>query len=327
MNWSGTRVLVTGAGGFIGSHLAEQLVEAGATVRAFTHYNALGNRGWLDHSPLSSDMEIVAGDIADRDSVRRAMHQATHVFHLAALISIPYSYEAPASFVQTNITGTLNVLQAARELGTERIIHTSSSEVYGTALYVPINEEHPLQGQSPYAATKIGADKIVESFYRSFEVPVVTVRPFNTFGPRQSTRAVIPTIITQCLVGQAVRLGNLTPTRDMNYVSNTVDGFLRAATVPEALGQTINLGSGREVSIRDLARMIINLINPDLEIENEAQRYRPEQSEVNRLLADSSLARALLEWEPLVTLEDGLQRTIEWMTRNTEKYRPDVYRV
>ena len=327
MKWDGRRVLVTGAGGFIGSHLAEQLVRLGAKVTALVHYNAQGSWGWLDHSPQGAEMRIIAGDLCDRDSVRAAMHQAEIVFHLGALIAIPYSYHAPASYVRTNVEGTLNVLQAGRELGIERIVHTSSSEVYGTARYVPIDESHPLQGQSPYSATKIGADKLVEAFSLSYELPVVTVRPFNTFGPRQSARAVIPTIISQCLAGQAVRLGNLTPTRDLNYVANTVDGFVLAASTPDALGKTINLGSGREISVGELAQLIIRLVGRPVEVVSEEQRLRPENSEVERLLADPRLARQVLGWEPKISLEEGLGRTIEWMGQNLDKYRPGVYTV
>ncbi|MCB0035790.1 MAG: SDR family NAD(P)-dependent oxidoreductase [Anaerolineales bacterium] len=325
MNWNGKRVLVTGAGGFIGSHLTEELVRRGATTRGFVHYNALGTWGWLDQSALKDEIEVIAGDIADRDSVKNAMEGVDVVFHLAALIAIPYSYRAPASYVRTNIEGTLNVVQAARELGTEKVVHTSTSETYGTALYVPIDEKHPLQGQSPYSASKIGADKIAESYYLSFDVPVVTVRPFNTFGPRQSARAVIPTIITQCLAGQNVSLGSLHPTRDMNYVANTTDGFICAAAAPEAVGKTVNLGSGREISIGDLAQVIINLINPSLIVEADEERMRPDKSEVNRLLADNHLARELLKWEPKVSLEEGLSETIAWLEKNMSRYRPGVY--
>lgn len=324
MNWEGKSVLVTGAGGFIGSHLAETLVDMGAQVRAFVHYNALGRWGWLDESPKCGEMEIILGDIQDRESISKSVKGVDVVFHLAALIAIPYSYLAPLSYVRTNIEGTLNVLQAAREYETACVVHTSTSEVYGTAQYVPIDEMHPLQGQSPYAASKIGADKIVESFYLSFGLPVVTVRPFNTFGPRQSTRAVIPTIITQCLSRKNVRLGSLHPTRDMNYVANTVDGFLRAASFPQALGHTINLGSNQEISIGDLAQTIINLVNPSLEIESEDQRMRPEKSEVNRLLANNSLAATLLNWEPMIDLEEGLTHTITWFENNINKYRPGI---
>ena len=327
MNWKGKKVLVTGAGGFIGSHLTERLVERGASVRALVHYNALGSWGWLDESLVRSDIEVVAGDVCDRDSVRQAMQDTEVVFHLAALIGIPYSYHAPASYVRTNIEGTLNVLQSARELGVERVIHTSTSEAYGTARYVPIDEKHPLQGQSPYSATKIGADKLAEAFHLSFGLPVVTVRPFNTFGPRQSARAVIPTIIAQCLTDNVVRLGNLHPTRDLNYVSNTVDGFILAAATPEAIGRTINLGSGREISIGDLAKLVIHLVGRPINIESEEKRVRPDRSEVDRLLADNTLARRVLGWEPAISLEEGLERTIEWIQKHLERYRPDVYAI
>ena len=325
MNWNSKRVLVTGAGGFIGSHLAERLVELGATTRALVHYNALGTWGWLDQSSRREQIQVVAGDICDRDSVRQAMQGIEVVFHLAALIAIPYSYHAPASYVRTNVEGTLNVLQAAREAGIERLVHTSTSEVYGTARYVPIDEAHPLQGQSPYSASKIGADKLVEAFHLSFNVPVVTVRPFNTFGPRQSARAVIPTIITQCLSEETVRLGNVHPTRDLNYVTDTVEGFLLAASVPAAVGQTINLGSGREISVGELARLIARLIGRPLVIESDEQRLRPDKSEVERLVADNKLAHALLGWQPAVNLEDGLKYTIEWVRLNRDRYRMGVY--
>lgn len=327
MKWNGKRVLVTGAGGFIGSHLAERLVANGASVRALVHYNALGTWGWLDQSPVRDQLEVCAGDICDRDSVRHAMDGVETVFHLAALIAIPYSYHAPVSYMRTNVEGTLNVLQTARDLHVERVIHTSTSEVYGTARYAPINEAHPLQGQSPYSASKIGADKMAEAFHLSFGLPVVTVRPFNTFGPRQSARAVIPTIITQCLRGNAVRLGSLHPTRDMNFVANTVSGFVLAAERPEAVGKTINLGSGREISIGDLAQLIGRLVGKPIEIITDDARVRPEKSEVERLIADTTLARTVLEWKPEVSLEDGLRLTIDWLRQHLERYRPDVYAV
>ena len=327
MNWDGKSVLVTGGGGFIGSHLCERLVEIGADVRAMVHYNALGTWGWLDSSPLKDEIEVLAGDISDRDSVRRAAQGRQAIFHLAALIAIPYSYDAPLSYVRTNVEGTLNVMQAARELDVERVVHTSTSEVYGTAQTVPIDENHPLQGQSPYSASKIGADKIAEAFHLSFEVPVITVRPFNTFGPRQSARAVIPTIITQCLTGDTVRLGNLHPTRDLNYVGNTVAGFIKAAEASAGIGQTVNLGSGREISIGDLAQLIAELTGRAISIESEAQRLRPEGSEVDRLLADATRARELLGWLPEISLEDGLRQTIAWIESNMDRYRPGVYTV
>jgi dTDP-glucose 4,6-dehydratase len=327
MNWKGTRVLVTGAGGFIGSHLTERLVEMGAQVRGFVHYNALGTRGWLDQSPLRTQVEIMAGDIGDRDSVHNAVQGVDVIFHLAALIGIPYSYHAPASYVRTNIEGTLNILRCGLELGVRRIVHTSTSEVYGTARREPIDEDHPLQGQSPYSATKIGADKLAESFHLSFQLPVVTVRPFNTFGPRQSARAVIPTIVAQCLTRQEVHLGNIHPTRDLNYVGNTVDGFIQAAAADTAIGKTVNLGSGRKISIGDLAKLIASMVNRPISIKHDEQRMRPDKSEVGCLLADNTLARTLLGWEPRVTLEEGLKLTIAWIEKNIERYRPDEYSV
>lgn len=323
----GTRVLVTGAGGFIGSHLAEALVQRGANVRAMVRYCSDGRRGWLEHSPHADAMEFHAGDIRDAAYVRHVIRDVEVVFHLAALIAIPYSYMAPASYVETNITGTLNVLQAARDLGTARIVHTSTSEVYGTARSVPITEEHPLQGQSPYSASKIGADKIAESFWLSFRTPVVTLRPFNTFGPRQSTRAVIPTIITQLLRRQPVRLGNLAPTRDFNFVDNTVEAFIAAGTRAGALGHTINAGSGGEISIGALAEKLRALTSCNVPIESEAQRLRPEGSEVDRLLACNKLAARVLQWEPRVSLEEGLKRTIAWMEQNLDAYRVGQYHV
>jgi NAD dependent epimerase/dehydratase len=327
MNWKAKRVAVTGAGGFIGSHLVERLVALGAEVRAMVHYNALGRWGWLDQSAVAKDIQVLAGDIADRDSVRECLKDREVVFHLAALIAIPYSYQAPESYVRTNVEGTLNVLQCSRLGGVERLIHTSTSEVYGTARYVPINEAHPLQGQSPYSASKIGADKLAEAFHLSFNLPVVTVRPFNTFGPRQSARAVIPTIITQCLQGQTVRLGNLRPTRDLNYVSDTVEGFICAAAAPDAVGGTFNLGSGREISIGDLAELIGRLTGRPITLATEAARQRPEGSEVERLLADSQRSRSVLGWSSKVTLEEGLQRTIDWLRANLDRYRAGVYTV
>jgi NAD dependent epimerase/dehydratase len=327
MDWNGKRVLVTGAGGFIGSHLTEELVRRGATTRALVHYNALGSWGWLDSSPLKNDIEVIPGDITDRDSVQRTVNGVDTVFHLAALIAIPYSYQAPASYVRTNIEGTLNVLHAAQQSGVQRVVHTSTSEVYGTAQYAPIDEKHPLQGQSPYSASKIGADKIAEAFHLSFNVPVVTVRPFNTFGPRQSARAVIPTVITQLLKGASVKLGSIHPTRDLNFVANTVEGFILAAEAPAAVGHTVNLGSGREISIGDLVMLIGQLMGVQPVIETDQARLRPGKSEVERLLAENSLARQVLGWEPRITLEDGLAQTIDWMTQHHAKYRADIYNV
>jgi dTDP-glucose 4,6-dehydratase len=327
LNWNTKRVLVTGAGGFIGSHLTERLVELGAKTRALVHYNAVGTWGWLDQSPLRDEIEVIAGDICDRDSVRQAMQGVDVVLHLAALIAIPYSYHAPASYVRTNVEGTLNVLQVARATDIGRVIHTSTSEVYGTARYVPIDEAHPLQGQSPYSASKIGADKLAEAFHLSFDLPVVTVRPFNTFGPRQSARAIIPTIIVQCQAGGAVRLGNVYPTRDLNYVANIVEGFVLAASAADAIGRTINLGSNREISIGELTQLIAGLVGQPIVIESDAQRVRPSKSEVERLLADNSLARDVLDWKPLISLEKGLELTIAWIQENLGRYRPNVYRI
>jgi NAD dependent epimerase/dehydratase len=312
MIWKNRKVLVTGAGGFIGSHLSERLTREGASVRAMVHYNALGVSGWLDHSGLRGEMEIFAGDITDRDSVCRAVAGCETVFHLAALIAIPYSYHAPASYVRTNIEGTLNVLSAAREEKTPRVLCTSTSEVYGTARYAPIDEAHPLQGQSPYSASKIGADKMAEAFHASFDVPVTIVRPFNTFGPRQSARAVIPTIISQILRGGEVKLGNTHPTRDLNFVENTVDAFLCAAQNDKAIGRTVHFGSGREISIGDLATLIAGLMGVTPCISREDERLRPPASEVERLLADNRLAADLLDWKPAVSLEEGLEKTIAW---------------
>jgi dTDP-glucose 4,6-dehydratase len=325
MNWSDKKVLVTGAGGFIGSHLTERLVELGAKTRAFVRYNSSGSWGWLDQSPLKNDFEVVLGDIRDQDTVTEASNGVDIVFHLAALIAIPYSYQAPRSYVHTNVEGTLNVLQAARQAGSERVVHTSTSEVYGTARTVPIDEHHPLQGQSPYSASKIGADKIAESFHLSFGLPVVTVRPFNTFGPRQSARAVIPTIITQALNGSEIRLGNLEPTRDLNFIADTVSGFIKAAEAPKAIGETINLGTGREISIRDLAALILKLMNRDIPVAVEEVRLRPENSEVDRLCADTRKGQSILGWTPKYSLEEGLSTTIEWIRENSERYRTGIY--
>ncbi len=325
MTWTGKGVLVTGAGGFIGSHLAERLVALGSRVRALVRYRASGSWGWLDRVPCKDEIDVVAGDVCDRDSVLQAMAGAEVVFHLAALIGIPYSYHAPGSYVRTNVEGTLNVLQAARERGVARLVLTSTSEVYGTARYVPIDEAHPLQGQSPYAASKIGADKMAEAFFLSFGLPVVTVRPFNTFGPRQSARAVIPTIVTQCLTDSVVRLGNVNPTRDLNFVSNTVDGFIRAAECEAAIGQALNLGTGREISVEELAGVIGRITGGALRIEREEERVRPGGGEVERLLADVRKAERVLGWRPAVSLEDGLEITVAWIREHLDEYRPGVY--
>jgi NAD dependent epimerase/dehydratase len=322
-------VLVTGAGGFIASHLVEALVQQGASVRAFVRYNSRGDPGLLSLLPAETlkRLEIVAGDLRDLPAIKSAMQGTQIVFHLGALIAIPYSYIHPAEVVESNVLGTLNVLLAGRELGVERVVHTSSSEVYGTARYVPIDENHPLHGQSPYSASKIAADKIVESFHLSFDLPAVTLRPFNTYGPRQSARAVIPTIITQALTGEVVRLGNLEARRDLTYVSDTVAGFLLAGQVPGVEGKTINLGTGREVSILELANAIIQLSGRSAQIEIEHERLRPRKSEVDRLLSDNRLAQQVLGWQPKVELEEGLRRTIDWIADNLERYRTGSYQI
>jgi dTDP-glucose 4,6-dehydratase len=328
-DWKDHLVLVTGAGGFIASHLVEALLAQGARLRAFVRYNSRGDPGMLAMLPPASfkQLEVIAGDLRDLPAVQSAMQGVTVVFHLGALIAIPYSYRHPAEVVETNVLGTLNVLLAGREQKLERFVHTSTSEVYGTALRVPIDETHPLQGQSPYSASKIGADKLAESFYCSFDLPVVTVRPFNTYGPRQSARAVIPTIITQALTQDVVRLGNLDARRDLTYVADTVAGFLKAVETPGVEGDIFNLGLGREVRIGELADMILAQVGRPVRIEVDPQRLRPEKSEVQRLLSDNRLARQRLGWEPSVSLADGLQLTIAWIRQHLDFYHPGVYRL
>ena len=324
------KVLVTGADGFIGSHLTESLLEKGYDVKAFTYYNSFNTWGWLDTLPKEKldQIEVFSGDIRDPNGVREAMKGVDQVFHLAALIAIPFSYHSPDSYVDTNIKGTLNVLQAARDLGTEKIMVTSTSEVYGTAQYVPIDEKHPFQGQSPYSATKIGADRLAESFYRSFNLPVAIVRPFNTFGPRQSARAVIPTIITQLLAGrEEIKLGSLTPTRDFNYVKDTAAGFIAIAEADKTVGQEINIATQREISIGDLAKEIIAQINPDAKIVCDEQRLRPEKSEVNRLLGANAKIKELTDWKQQYTFEQGIAETIAWIRQNMAAYKTDIYNV
>lgn len=322
------KVLVTGAGGFIGSHLTERLVVEGCKVKAFIRYNSKNSWGWLEESAYKNDIEIYTGDIRDHDSVKDAMKGIDIVFHLAALIGIPYSYISPLAYIKTNIEGTYNVLQSARELGTERIIHTSTSEVYGTALYVPIDEKHPLQPQSPYSASKIGADKIAESFYLSFNLPVIIARPFNTYGPRQSARAVIPTIITQLLNGnKIIKLGNTTPTRDLNFVKDTVEGFLEISKNDSLLGDTINIGTGMEISVGSLANKIADIIRTDIVIETDNQRVRPENSEVERLLADNKKIISNTNWRPGYSLEKGLRETVEWFRKRLSRYKAEIYNV
>ena len=321
-------VLVTGADGFIGSHLTEELVKKGEKVKAFCYYNSFGTWGWIDTLPkeIKNEIEVFMGDIRDPNGVRTAMKGMDVVYHLAALIAIPFSYHSPDSYVDTNIKGTLNVLNAARDLEVKRLLVTSTSEVYDTAQYVPIDEKHPFQGQSPYSATKIGADRLAESFWRSFNLPVTIVRPFNTYGPRQSGRAVIPTIITQLLAGQTeIKLGSLTPTRDFNYVKDTAAGFMAIADCPEAVGQELNIATGVEHSIGDLAKELIAQINPEARIVCDEERLRPEKSEVNRLLGDSTKLRQLTGWAPKYTFAQGLAETIAFLRDNLNKYKPDTY--
>ena len=324
------KVLVTGADGFIGSHMVEELVRKGYSVRAFSYYNSFNTWGWLDTlaPEILSQIEVVCGDIRDPYGVKKAIEGVDMVFHLAALIAIPFSYHSPDAYVDTNIKGTLKVLQAAKELNVERVLITSTSEVYGTAKYVPIDENHPFQGQSPYSATKIGADRLAESFYRSFDLPVSIVRPFNTFGPRQSARAVIPTIITQLLGGrQQIKLGLLSPTRDFNYVKDTVSAYIAIAESDRTIGQEINIATGKEISIGDMAKVIIAQLNPKAEIICEEERLRPENSEVNRLLGSNQKLKELTEWKQKYSFEDGIQETIKWFEQNLDKYKIDIYNI
>ncbi|MBC8027669.1 MAG: SDR family NAD(P)-dependent oxidoreductase [Steroidobacteraceae bacterium] len=330
------RILVTGADGFIGSHLTETLVRAGHEVRAFALYNSFNSWGWLDHcgKDVRGKFEVVTGDVRDPHGVRAALTGCDSVLHLAALIAIPYSYHSPDTYVDTNVKGTLNIVQAARELELRRVVHTSTSEVYGTARFVPITEEHPLQGQSPYSATKIGADQIALSFHKSFGTPVVVLRPFNTYGPRQSARAVIPTIITQLAAGrQRIRLGAIHPTRDFNYVADTVAGFQAALRADAAIGEVVNIGSDYEISIGDTAKLIAETMNVDIEIESDEQRFRPQLSEVERLWASNAKAKQLLGWQPAYAGREGFKRglaeTIQWFRDpvNLASYKADVYNV
>ena len=324
------KVLVTGADGFIGSHLTEELVRKGYGVKAFVLYNSFNTWGWLDTLPkdIMGHVDVFCGDIRDPNGVRTAMRGVDQVFHLAALIAIPFSYHSPDSYVDTNIKGTLNVLQAARELETQRVLVTSTSEVYGTAQYVPIDEKHPYQGQSPYSATKIGADRLAESFYRSFGLPVSIVRPFNTYGPRQSARAVIPTIISQLLSGkEEIKLGSLTPTRDFNYVKDTAAGFIAIAESDKTVGEEINIATQQEISIGELAREIIGQINPNAKIIFDGQRIRPEKSVLYRLLGANSKINVLTTWRQQYTFAQGIGQTIAWMRENLDKYKVDIYNV
>jgi NAD dependent epimerase/dehydratase len=336
MNLQNKKILITGSDGFIGSHLTEALVRMGCDVKAVVYYNSFNSWGWLDESPeeIKKELDVFAGDVRDPYGMKKAIQGCDVVFHLAALIAIPYSYHSPDTYVDTNIKGTLNILQAARELGIEKVIHTSTSEVYGTARYVPIDEKHPLQGQSPYSATKIGADQIALSFYRSFNTPVSIIRPFNTYGPRQSARAVIPTIITQIAAGQReLRLGSLHPTRDFSYINDTVKGFIAVAESEKSVGEVINIGSNYEVSIGDLVQTITDIMKADIEIKTDDNRIRPEKSEVERLWADNKKAAQLTGWQPeyagMEGLKRGLQKTIEWFSdpNNLKRYKTGVYNI
>jgi NAD dependent epimerase/dehydratase len=336
MNLKNKKILVTGADGFIGSHLTEALVRSGCDVRAFVYYNSFNSWGWLDRSEpeLLKSLDIFAGDIRDPHGVINAMRGCEVVFHLAALIAIPYSYHSPATYVDTNVKGTLNIVQAAREMDVAKVVHTSTSEVYGTALFVPITEEHPLQGQSPYSASKIGADQMAMSFYNSFKTPVAIVRPFNTYGPRQSARAIIPTVITQILSGtRTIRLGALHPTRDFNFVADTVAGFIAAAESDQSVGEVINIGSNFEISIGETTTMIAELMDADIQIETDTQRLRPVKSEVERLWADNSKSKALLAFEPQYAGREGMRRglseTIEWFRQpaNIGAYKSNIYNI
>jgi NAD dependent epimerase/dehydratase len=330
LNLKGKKVLVTGSEGFIGSHLTERLVEIGADVTALVQYNSFNNWGWIEtfDENIKKEINVYTGDVREYDSVSKAIKGQDVVFHLAALIAIPYSYQSPMAYVRTNVEGTANVLQACREYETEKIVHTSTSETYGTALYVPIDEKHPLQGQSPYSASKIGADKIAESFYRSFNMPIATIRPFNTYGPRQSARAVIPTIISQILSGKKeIKLGSLAPTRDFNYVKDTAEAFIEIAKSEKTIGEVINAGSNYEISIGDLVNKIINIIAKDVKIITDEQRLRPEKSEVNRLWADNTKIKELTNWSPKYTLDEGLSETIEWIRNNMKYFKTNIYNV
>lgn len=325
----GKRVLVTGAGGFIGGHLTERLVRLGNRVTCFLRYNSRNDPGLLSliSRSIRQEIKVIAGDLRDGDAVRRAVQGQEVIYHLGALIAIPYSYLHPVEVVETNILGTLNILQAGREVGVEKIVHTSTSEVYGTAKYVPIDEKHPLQAQSPYAASKIGADKLAESFHLTYGLPVATIRPFNTYGPRQSTRAVIPTIIVQALAGRRITLGALGPTRDFTYVDDVIRGFIHIGESPDAVGQVFNLGSNLEISIGDLVKKIATILGRGAAVRQDQKRIRPSRSEVQRLWADNTRAGKLLDWRPEISLDEGLRRTIAWYSKNRGRFHPEVYHV
>ena len=330
MDLKGKKVLVTGSEGFIGSHLTERLVEFGAEVTALVQYNSFNNWGWIDtfDKTIKDSIKVVTGDIREYDGMKRIIKGQDVVFHLAALIAIPYSYLSPMAYVRTNVEGTTNVLEACREYDVQKIVHTSTSETYGTALYVPIDEKHPMQGQSPYSASKIGADKIAESFHRSFDLPVATIRPFNTYGPRQSARAVIPTIISQILAGKVeIKLGSLSPTRDFNYVKDTAEAFIKIAESERTVGEVINSGSNYEISIGDTVKKIIDIIGKDVKLICDEERIRPEKSEVNRLWADNAKIKELTEWRPQYSIDDGLKETVEWIKENMKYFKTDIYNV
>ena len=330
MNINNKKILITGAGGFIGSHLTEYLVEQGHQVKAFVRYNSRNFWGWLEKSKYIDDIEIYSGNIRDYDSVYKSMKGIEYVFHLAALIGIPYSYYSPLAYIKTNVEGTYNLLQAAKEFNIQRMIHISTSEVYGTAQYIPINEKHPINPQSPYAATKASADYLAKSFYLSFDLPVTIVRPFNTFGPRQSARAVIPTIITQVLNDKkTIKLGNLNSSRDFAYVLDTVEGIFQIGLHDKTIGEVINIGSGKDISICETANIIAKLVNDDINIKTKviSERVRPEKSEVQRLIGDYSKANKLTGWKPRYTLEEGLEKTIAWFRENLNIYKEGIYNV
>lgn len=328
-SWKKKKVLITGAGGFIGSHLTERLLELGAKVRAFVRYTSRSDDGFIKYfsEDIRNNIEIVYGDIKEFETVAKAMDGINIVFNLAALVGIPYSYIHPQEVVETNTIGTMNILMAARDAGIEKLVQTSTSEVYGTARYVPINEEHPKQPQSPYSASKIAADAIALSFYHSFDLPVAVIRPFNTYGPRQSDRAVIPSIISQVLTKDKLTLGNTTPTRDFTFATDTAEGFIKVAESQKSIGTEINIGSGKEISIEDLIRKIISLVGREIVVEHDAERVRPAQSEVERLCADNTKAKNLLGWSPKISLTQGLEKTIDFIKNNPDFYNPDKYRV
>ncbi|MFH0777206.1 MAG: GDP-mannose 4,6-dehydratase [Candidatus Eisenbacteria bacterium] len=329
MNWQEQRVLVTGAGGFIGSHLVERLVSLKAAVKAFVRYNSKGTCGFIDAFPPQTreKIQVIQGDLRDAEAVRGACGDVDVVFHLGALIAIPYSYVHPVEVVQTNVGGTLNVLCAARDQSVQKVVHTSTSEVYGTARYVPIDEAHPLCGQSPYSASKIGADQLAESFYRSFELPVAIIRPFNTYGPRQSARAVIPSVIAQVIAKDTIYVGATHPTRDLTYVDDTVAGFIKVAECADAVGKVTNVGSGTETSIRELVDKVCAIVGKEVKVVFDPARLRPAMSEVERLVADTSRARELTGWEPSVSLDEGLRKTVDWISDHFALYKPEAYAI